>query len=275
MGGGPLAGSAPAPAVVAHHAEASGRAVAALHARRRAAEDAARTTWPATCDLAEVARNGDDRLWSRRPEAGAFPAPVGLGEVPWSPPVTETTPLAPRPAPADGLVDDGPGVDDVGRALAATSTLREVPVEVSLEAGTTIGICGPPAAATAAARALVAHLVVAHGPSDLGIVVPDDPEWDWLRWCPHASGASDGATQLRVVHGPDAAPPDEPGVATVALAADRARLPAACRSIVVVTAEGTAVVEVPARRQRQTGPPGRRAHAGHGARGRALAGEVA
>ena len=83
--------------------------------------------------------------------------------------------------------------------VRAVGTVADLPVAVQLRPFRFIGLGGPGSAALA--RALVAQLVVHHGPDTLGISVVGDPEeeWDWLKWLPHTREPADADHHILLV----------------------------------------------------------------------------
>jgi S-DNA-T family DNA segregation ATPase FtsK/SpoIIIE len=69
------------------------------------------------------------------------------------------------------------------------------PVTVPLTTTGGVGIIGPVAAGRALARNLLLQATTLHSPSELRVVVvssqPNEAEWGWVRWLPHARWASD------------------------------------------------------------------------------------
>ncbi|MEJ7583384.1 MAG: FtsK/SpoIIIE domain-containing protein [Acidimicrobiales bacterium] len=127
-------------------------------------------------DPAEVLRRAlvpSTHLWERRPDhLGTLHLRLGLGPVPWSPPVTgERRSLD----------------DDVRAAIAATSLIPGAPVLADLSHGGVVGLVGDRDAALALARSLVVQAATHHGPADLPVMVlaGDAQDWDWAKWLPH------------------------------------------------------------------------------------------
>jgi S-DNA-T family DNA segregation ATPase FtsK/SpoIIIE len=122
-------------------------------------------------------------LWERRPADRDFLLlGVGVGTVPWSPPI--------RPESSSSGSSVEPDV------LARWSTLAEVPINVSLASGGVVGIVGPRRTALDLARGLVCQAAIHHGPADLEVAVLIAPEaveeWDWVKWLPHTIDRSSG-----------------------------------------------------------------------------------
>ena len=129
-------------------------------------------------DPAEVVRRAttpSTRLWERRRDhPDALLLRVGIGPVPWDPPV--------RGEPGRLPAEVAAAIDDAG-------VLLDAPVALDLSEGTVVGVVGHRAAALAVARSLVLQAATHHGPVDLGLAVVVSPDhatdWDWAKWLPH------------------------------------------------------------------------------------------
>ena len=129
-------------------------------------------------DPAEVVRRAttpSTRLWERRRDhPDALLLRVGIGPVPWDPPVRGETGRLPA---------------DVAAAIDDAGVLLDAPVALDLSEGTVVGVVGHRAAALAVARSLVLQAATHHGPVDLGLAVVVSPDhatdWDWVKWLPH------------------------------------------------------------------------------------------
>lgn len=98
-----------------------------------------------------------------------------------------------------------------------------IPIGLTLEAGTTIGISGP--AALGMARWVVVQAAVHHGPADVAIRGPSTSEWSWLEWLPHPeSGAA-----LDVALGESGGP----GTCGIVVVDHPDSLPGACDVVIV------------------------------------------
>lgn len=131
------------------------------------------------------AQNRDSRLGERRPEDADFLAPrLGLGEVPASfiikPPDANVRPpeFEKELAQADQLI-------------RAYSTVPDAPVTFHLTRTGSVGIAGRRPDVLSVSRALVAHLVTHHWPSEVQVAAIGSPakmaEWKWMRALPHAT----------------------------------------------------------------------------------------
>lgn len=123
------------------------------------------------------------RLWQRRAGSEDFlTLHVGIGDVPWVPPVDLQR--AGRP---DETVTKA--VDDA-RMVAA-------PVIADLTDAGVVGIVGPREGALAVARSMIAQAAVHCGPADLTVGVFCDPgrdeAWSWTVWLPHVRRLGDGS----------------------------------------------------------------------------------
>jgi S-DNA-T family DNA segregation ATPase FtsK/SpoIIIE len=139
----------------------------------RAAEEVQRrAAFPDPAWIAQIVKGPRGQLWERRAaDEDALVVRVGLGELParvqWV-----------RRGQADGDQEHQPRVFDV-------------PVTVGLREAGVLGLAGPPDAARAGARWLVAQLAALHTPRDLTLVLltaagGGGRGWNWFRWLPHA-----------------------------------------------------------------------------------------
>jgi S-DNA-T family DNA segregation ATPase FtsK/SpoIIIE len=142
-------------------------------------------------DPAEVVRRvtlPSMTLWERRPPHPDFlKLRAGIGDVPWNPPVTDTSYVADKP-------------DELLAALDDAATLRSSPVPVDLQSGGVVGIVGDRAAALAMARSLLCQATALSGPADMPVMVLASyeaaPAWDWTKWLPHTRDASGSGRML-------------------------------------------------------------------------------
>ncbi len=142
--------------------------------------------------------------------------------------------------------------------LRTHGLIHDCPKLVALRTFPTIAIGGDPAGAAGLLNAMVCHLAVFHPPDLLQIRVltdsPEDPDWAWLKWLPHAAHRTDtdaaGATRLvftrtdgladltaRGPHTADAAPTG-PYVVVVDLTGGKAGFPVDGRAGVTVLTLG-------------------------------------
>ncbi|WP_231587554.1 type VII secretion protein EccCa [Corynebacterium comes] len=116
------------------------------------------------------------RLWERGPEdPDTLEVRIGLGD---------TALCTPVQVPDAGAAEDLDPVCAVSlrRTVKAVGTCPGMPVAVQLQAFRFLGITGPGAGDLA--RAMVAQLVVAHGPETVSVEVVGSG-WGWLKWLPH------------------------------------------------------------------------------------------
>ncbi|MEU0497118.1 type VII secretion protein EccCa [Mycobacterium sp. NPDC006124] len=146
----------------------------------------------------------------------------------------------------------------VTKFLRTHGLIHDCPKLVQLRSFATIAVGGDPAGAAALLRAMICHLAVFHPPDLLQIRVltdnPEDPDWAWLKWLPHAQHQTDtdaaGATRLvftrpdglsdlaaRGPHSADSAPTG-PYVVVVDLTGGRAGFPVDGRAGVTVITLG-------------------------------------
>jgi S-DNA-T family DNA segregation ATPase FtsK/SpoIIIE len=123
------------------------------------------------------------RLWQRRADSDDFLAlHVGIGDVPWAPPVDGRA--------AARLEDEVKDAVEAARMPAA-------PVVADLTDAGVVGIVGDRDGALAVARSLLCQAAVHGGPADLTIGVFCDPgredAWSWSTWLPHVRRLGDGA----------------------------------------------------------------------------------
>ena len=104
-----------------------------------------------------------------------------------------TTLIAPESTPSESV--DPVTADALHRLMAARSTVPNLPVVVDLREHSRISVDGDVVAARGLARAMICQLAVLHGPQHVKIAaVVDDaaaPEWEWLKWLPHHTEASE------------------------------------------------------------------------------------
>ncbi|MDO5068280.1 MAG: FtsK/SpoIIIE domain-containing protein [Propionibacteriaceae bacterium] len=115
------------------------------------------------------------RLWERRHGTADFLAlHVGLGNVPWSPPLADRSPSH---------------RDEEVKQVIADAVIPAAPVVADLSKAGVVGIVGNRETALALARSLLTQAVTHCGPADLTVGVFVDPgreqEWEWAKWLPH------------------------------------------------------------------------------------------
>ncbi|HEX7739514.1 MAG TPA: FtsK/SpoIIIE domain-containing protein [Marmoricola sp.] len=144
------------------------KAATAARARRRA--DA-----PDPAVVMRRAALPTTQMWQRRPGSDDFLSlHLGVGDVPWKPPVS-----AQDQSRLDGRVRD----------LLDDALLPAAPVIAELTDAGVVGIVGDRPGALALARSLVIQAAVHCGPADLTVGVfcdrGRDEEWSWATWLPH------------------------------------------------------------------------------------------
>jgi S-DNA-T family DNA segregation ATPase FtsK/SpoIIIE len=116
------------------------------------------------------------------------------------------------------------------------------PFEVALSAGRTIGITGH--RGLDVARWMIVQAAVHHGPADVEIRGPCNPEWEWLKWLPHTNVSA----PLRVRVGEET-----PGACCLAIADDRTCLPGNCDVVIDAATDGAVSVVRPSDGSVRTG----------------------
>ena len=178
---------------------------AETHADEQRRHQLARHPHPA--DL--FARLQSRRLWERAADdEDALQVRLGLGEADLCTPVEVSESGAPEDLDPVCAVS-------VRRTVDQISQVAELPIVVQLQAFSCIGISGMHARKLA--RALLAQLVVHHGPETVGITVIADEEadvshhehtrgasarrqeWDWLKWLPHTRAPEDARYRIVLV----------------------------------------------------------------------------
>ena len=154
--------------------------------------------------VVKIATRPGRRLWERSPGDEDFlRIRFGLGDrsaasvtvrggppasAPWGPAASS---LSPGLYPAGGF--SPAAADQIPR-------VRGVPIAADLGALGVLGIAGDPRVSLGTLSWAVMQLAVAHGPSDLRLVVlTDDPgAWRWTRWLPHVRPLGDPDGWLNV-----------------------------------------------------------------------------
>lgn len=128
------------------------------------------------------------RVWQRRPSQGEFlRLHVGIGDVPWKPPIENK---------------GGGRLRDEIKEVLDHAHIPAAPVEADLTDGGVVGIIGERAGALAVARSLLCQAAVHCGPADMTVGVFCDQgrseEWGWATWLPHTRmvGGTSGAQWL-------------------------------------------------------------------------------
>ncbi|MFV2115751.1 type VII secretion protein EccCa [Micromonospora sp. LOL_025] len=125
------------------------------------------------------------RLWERRrddPDFGV--ARIGLG-----PQSLATTLVPPETRPMEQL--EPLCALALRRFITTYSTIPDLPLALAVDGFSRIHVRGDRERATGLVRAVLAQLATLHPPDDLRIAVCAQaryrPEWEWLKWLPHAS----------------------------------------------------------------------------------------
>lgn len=120
------------------------------------------------------------RLWERRPTDPDF----AVVRVAVGPQTLATTLVPPVTRPLDELEPMTAGA--LRRFLDAYSVVPDLPVALSMRGFGRVYVRG----STALVRAMILQLATFHAPDDLVLAVaaaPDRrPEWEWVKWLPHA-----------------------------------------------------------------------------------------
>jgi DNA segregation ATPase FtsK/SpoIIIE-like protein len=153
--------------------------------------------WLISPDLAELSRRcavSSALLWSRRRDHPHFlELALGVGDVPWDPPVAQ--------------VPDDDDVPELEAMVEAAKVLPLAPLTVSAIPGTVLGLAGLRASALASARGLLLQLSTLHGPAEVRVVVVvaqgHDHEWEWVKWLPHVRPTFADSRLLAIVSAPD------------------------------------------------------------------------
>jgi len=130
------------------------------------------------------------RLWERGPEdPDTLEVRIGTGD---------TALCTPVQVPDSGAAEDLDPVCAVSlrRTVQAVGTCPAMPVAVQLQAFRFLAIGGPGAGDLA--RAMVAQLVVAHGPETVAVSAVGGG-WDWLKWLPHTRRPEQACHRILVV----------------------------------------------------------------------------
>ena len=158
-------------------------------------------------------------LW-RHPDPVELPAMVGTARM-WERDDTDADPddltvrigpgrqslATPLAAPDTGPVDDLEPVSVVSmrRFVRVHSVVDDLPVALELRAFAALSLDGEVDAARSAVRAMLAGLVVSHGPGRVRIAVAASEgearrAWEWLKWLPHHEHPifTDGGGRVRM-----------------------------------------------------------------------------
>ncbi|NNH73235.1 type VII secretion protein EccCa [Nocardia uniformis] len=143
---------------------------------------------------------GGKRMWENQATHPQFlRVRIGRGRI-----ANQVRVIVPEAAPTSEL--DPVGVVEITRFAKAYSTVGGMPVAMNLLSTPQVVFDGDPAAVGALLRAMIAEIVVLHGPDQVAIAAavrePDAPEWAWLKWLPHAQHRedTDGIGSSRMVY---------------------------------------------------------------------------
>lgn len=150
------------------------------------------------------ARLSTRRLWERSgDDDDVLQVRLGLGEAELCTPVEVSESGAPEDLDPVCAVS-------VRRTVDQVSQVAELPIVVQLQAFGCIGLSG--IRARSLARALLAQLVVHHGPDTVGISVVGSGDshtgdshggtahnWEWLKWLPHTRSPEDAQYRILLV----------------------------------------------------------------------------
>ncbi|MFE9575212.1 type VII secretion protein EccCa [Nocardia sp. NPDC006044] len=182
----------------------SGAGAAGLNEERkdylRSIADNRKTVWESEVELfeylrythpgpAEIARLvGGKRMWEVQVASPQFMrVRVGRGRI-----ANQVRVIVPEAAPTSDL--DPVGVVEVTKFAKAYSTVGGMPVAINLLSAPQVGLDGDAEMVAGLVRAMIAEVVVLHGPDQVSIAAvlsdPDAPQWSWLKWLPHTQHPS-------------------------------------------------------------------------------------
>ncbi|MEU6831334.1 type VII secretion protein EccCa [Nocardia beijingensis] len=146
-----------------------------------------RYTHPGPDEIARLI--GGKRMWEVQVASPQFlRVRVGRGRI-----ANQVRVIVPEAAPTSDL--DPVGVVELTRFAKAYSTVGGMPVAINLLSAPQVGIDGDPELVAGLIRAMIAEVVVLHGPDQVAVAAvlsdPDAPEWSWLKWLPHTQHPSD------------------------------------------------------------------------------------
>ncbi|MBL3698810.1 S-DNA-T family DNA segregation ATPase FtsK/SpoIIIE [Leucobacter luti] len=155
---------------------------AALAAEVRSELARRRALAPDPAQMLGVPQLPSPQLWERRSESPDFlHVHLGVGDVPWRPPLAQAHPERAEPR--------------VQRILDAV-VLPAAPVIANLSNAGVIGVVGDRSTALALSRSLVVQAAVQSGPADLTVVVCCDSDraaaWEWAGWLPQTRAPGSG-----------------------------------------------------------------------------------
>lgn len=157
-----------------------------------------RYTHPGPAELTRLV--GSTRMWEVQVTSPQFlRVRMGRGRI-----ANQVRVIVPEAAPTSDL--DPVGVVELTRFAKAYSTVGGMPIAINLLSAPQVGVDGDPDTVAALVRAMIAELVVLHGPDQVAVAAvladPDSPQWSWLKWLPHAqhSADTDGIGSSRMVY---------------------------------------------------------------------------
>ncbi|MBF6278238.1 MULTISPECIES: type VII secretion protein EccCa [Nocardia] len=158
-----------------------------VHAAEAELYDYLRYTHPGPAELSRLV--GGKRMWEVQVSSPQFlRVRIGRGRI-----ANQVRVIVPEAAPTSDL--DPVGVVEVTRFAKAYSTVGGMPVAINLLSVPQVGFDGDHEAMAALVRAMIAEIVVLHGPDQVAIAAvlsdPDAPEWNWLKWLPHTQHPND------------------------------------------------------------------------------------
>lgn len=126
---------------------------------------------------------GSPACWARRlgdHDAGAVR--IGMGTVPWDPPLTG---------------EPESWADGARKLVGEHRLLVDAPVGLDLTAGHRVALVGSGMATRSLARSIIVQAATIHGPADLQVAVlagpAEAPSWAWTAWLPHSQAPQFGS----------------------------------------------------------------------------------
>ncbi len=145
----------------------------------------------------------------RRRSLGAMPDASALkrGAMPWTYRLVGDSPALLRIGVGDLVVMPeleagslgeagswGRALPELATAAMAPCVLDTVPISVPIDRAAGLAICGDRQPQLGLIRSSLLHLLVMHGPADLGLIIltTEDrlPDWDWVKWLPALVGTA-------------------------------------------------------------------------------------
>ncbi|MDT4960818.1 MAG: segregation ATPase FtsK/SpoIIIE, family [Pseudonocardiales bacterium] len=167
--------------------------------RRAAAEQRASTLWHHPDPVALWCVAVGSRLWERRPVDDDYLA-VRVGRGPQRLAVSL---VAPETKPVEDL--EPISAASLRRFVRTHGSVADLPAALALPAFGRLNMYGPPDRTRALVRAMLGQLAAFHSPDDVVIAVctagDTVPQWDWLKWLPHALSPTtfDAVGQVRLI----------------------------------------------------------------------------